>query len=78
VKIRIAIGSVYHARSAWKNRWRVDAIIEKSGYPTHARLRSLSDPSDSRLIAVAALLDHASFAPAPDEPAGRGAPLEVE
>lgn len=65
---RPAIGNRYASADAWQTRWEVVEIVEKPGYPSHVRLRSLRDPADFRLIAVAALLDRARFVPIQDGP----------
>lgn len=59
----VAVGNIYESVGAWKSRWQVKQVIEKPGYPTHARLISTENRMESKLIAIAALQDRSKFSP---------------
>lgn len=60
---QISAGNVFEQTGAWRSRWLVQAVVERPGFPTHARLISLDGRQETKLISVEALQDRAKFFP---------------
>ena len=64
----VAVGDLFSKVASQKSVWEVVEIVMPSGHQPHARLACVDRPSETCMIAIAALRDKRLFVDAGDQP----------